>query len=145
MGFPGMAACFIKPTRRVSQVNAANAGVLGNIATGVISSHNARGGDYTPLGDEHHRATLDAVCHCRNHRHSHRGNAEDSDVPGLPLVAQTVKYLPVMRETWVQSLHQEDSLEKEMATHSSILAWKIPWAEEPGELQSMGCQRVGHD
>ena len=46
---------------------------------------------------------------------------------------------------WVQSLHQEDSLEKEMATHSSILAWKIPWAEEPGELQSMGCQRVGHD
>ena len=50
-----------------------------------------------------------------------------------------------MRETWVQSLGQEDLLEKEMATHSSILAWKIPWMEEPGGLQSMGSQRVGHD
>ena len=60
------------------------------------------------------------------------------------LVAQTVKRLPTMRETLVQSLGRED-LEKEMATHSSILAWKIPWAEEPGRLQSMGSQRVGHD
>ena len=54
------------------------------------------------------------------------------------LVAQTVKCLPTMWETWVQSLGQEDFLEKEMATHSSILAWKIPWTEEPGRLQSMG-------
>ena len=61
------------------------------------------------------------------------------------LVAQTVKRLPTMRETWVWSLSQEDPLEKEMATHSSILAWKIPWMEEPGRLQSMGSQRVGHD
>ena len=61
------------------------------------------------------------------------------------LVAQTVKCLPTMRETWVQSLGQEDLLEKEMATHSSILAWKIPWMEEPGGLQSMGWQRVGHN
>ena len=61
------------------------------------------------------------------------------------LVAQTVKRLPTMRETWVQSLGQEDLLEKEMATHSSILAWKIPWMEEPGRLQFMGSQRVGHD
>ena len=61
------------------------------------------------------------------------------------LVAQTVKHLPAMRETWVQSLGQEDLLEKEMATHSSILAWRIPWTEEPGRLQSMGSQRVGHD
>ena len=53
-------------------------------------------------------------------------------------------YLP-MQEMWVQSLDQEDSLEKEMATHSSIFAWEIPWAEEPGGLQSMGLQRVGHD
>ena len=60
-------------------------------------------------------------------------------------MAQTVKHLPTMRETWVQSLGQEDLLEKEMATHSSILAWKIPWVEEPGRLQSMGSQRVGHD
>ena len=61
-------------------------------------------------------------------------------------MAQTVKRLPTMRETWVQSLGQEDLLEKEMATHSSILAWKIPWTEEePGRLQSMGLQRVGHD
>ena len=61
------------------------------------------------------------------------------------LVAQTVKRLPVNRETWIWSLSQEDPLEKEMATHSSTLAWKIPWMEEPGRLQSMGSQRVGHD
>ena len=60
-------------------------------------------------------------------------------------MAQTVKCLPTMRETWVQSLGQEDLLEKEMATHSSILAWKIPWMEEPGRLQSMGLQRVFGD
>ena len=59
-------------------------------------------------------------------------------------MAQTVKRLPTMWETWVQSLGREDLLEKEMATHSSILAWKIPWMEEPGRLQSMGSQRVGH-
>ena len=53
--------------------------------------------------------------------------------------------LPVMRETWVQSLGQEDLLEKEMAPHSSILAWKIPWTEEPGRLQSMGSKRVRHN
>ena len=61
------------------------------------------------------------------------------------LVAQTVKHLPTMRETYVRSLSREDPLEKEMATHSSTLAWKIPWMEEPGRLQSMGSQRVGHD
>ena len=61
------------------------------------------------------------------------------------MVAQTVKNLPAMQETQVQSLGQEDLLEKEMATHSSILAWKIPWMEEPGGLQSMGWQRVGRD
>ena len=61
------------------------------------------------------------------------------------LVAQTVKRLPTMQETRVQSLGWEDLLEKEMATHFSILAWKIPWMEEPGRLQSMGSQRVGHD
>ena len=61
------------------------------------------------------------------------------------LVAQRVKRLPAMQETWVRSLGQEDPLEKEMATHSSTLAWKIPWTEEPGRLQSMGSQRVGHD
>ena len=56
-----------------------------------------------------------------------------------------VKRLPIMRETQVQSLGWEDLLEREMATHSSILAWKIPWTEEPGRLHSMGLQRVGHD
>ena len=61
------------------------------------------------------------------------------------LVAQLVKRLSTMQETGVQSLDQEDLLEKEMATHSSILAWKIPWMEEPGRLQSMGSQRVGYD
>ena len=61
------------------------------------------------------------------------------------LVAQTVKRLLTMQETRVQSLGWEDPLEKEMTTHSSTLAWKIQWTEEPGRLQSMGSQRVGHD
>ena len=61
------------------------------------------------------------------------------------LVAQMVRYLPTMWETQVQSLSWEYLLEKEMATHSSILAWKIPWTKEPGRLLSMGSQRVGHD
>ena len=56
-----------------------------------------------------------------------------------------VKHLPAMQESRVQSLGQEDSLEKEMATHSSTLAWEIPWTEEPGRLQSLGLQRVGHN
>ena len=63
----------------------------------------------------------------------------------LSLVAQTVKYLPTMWETQDRSLGWEDPLEKGMATHSSFLAWKIPWTEEPGRLQFMGSQRVGHD
>ena len=61
------------------------------------------------------------------------------------LVAQMVKHLSTVWETRVQSLGREDLLEKEMATHYSILAWKIPWTEEPGALQSMGSQRVRHD
>ena len=58
------------------------------------------------------------------------------------LVVQSAKNLPAMQETWVWSLGQEDSLEKEMAIHSSILAWEIPWTEEPGRLQSMGSQEL---
>ena len=61
------------------------------------------------------------------------------------LVAQSLKDLPGMRETWVRSLGREDPLEKEMATHSSTLAWRIPWREKPGRLQSMGLERVGYD
>ena len=61
------------------------------------------------------------------------------------LVAQRLKHFPTMQETWVRSLGWEDPLEKEMATHSSILAWRIPWTEEPGGLQSTVSQRVGHD
>ena len=61
------------------------------------------------------------------------------------LVAQTIKNSPAMWETWVWSLTWEDPLEKEMATHSSILVWRIPWTEEPGGLQSMGSRRVGHN
>ena len=66
-------------------------------------------------------------------------------VHGASLVAQSVKNLPAVQETQVQSMGWEDPLEKEMATHSSILAWKISWTQEPGGLQSMGSQRVGHD
>ena len=64
---------------------------------------------------------------------------------GLPWLAQMVKCLPTMWETWLPSLGREDPLEKDMATHSSTLAWKIPWMEEHCRLQSMGLQRVGHD
>ena len=60
-------------------------------------------------------------------------------------MAQRLKRLPAMQETWVRSLGQEDPLEKEIATHSSILAWRIPRTEEPGGLQSTGSQRVGYD
>ena len=60
-------------------------------------------------------------------------------------MAQRLKHLPAMWETWVRSLGWEDPLEKEMATHSSILVWRIPWTEEPGGLQSTRSQRVGHD
>ena len=63
----------------------------------------------------------------------------------LVSMAQLVKNLPTMQETWVLSLAWEDPLEKEMAAHSSVLAWKIPWTEEPGGLQSMGSQRVRHN
>ena len=73
---------------------------------------------------------------------------ETSNYPRLTrasLVAQMVKNLPAMQETQVQYLGREDPLEKRMATHSNILAWIIPWTEEPGRLQYMGLQRVGHD
>ena len=66
-------------------------------------------------------------------------------MPRASLVAQTVKHLPAMQETWVRSLGWEDPLEKKMATHSSTLAWKITCMEEPGRLQSMWSQRVGLD
>ena len=77
------------------------------------------------------------VCSVKSHQVTQGG--------GASLVAQTVRNLPVMQETWVQFLGHSDSLEKEMVTHSSILAWRIPWREEPGGLQSMGLQKVGHD
>ena len=66
-------------------------------------------------------------------------------VLGASLMAQMVKRLPAMQKTGVRSLGRQDPLEKEMATHSSSLAWKIPWTEERGRLKSMGLQRVGHD
>ena len=70
--------------------------------------------------------------------------AEFSKFTGI-WVAQMIENLPAIWETWVQSLGQEDPLEKAMATHSSILAWEISWLEEPGGLQSMGLQRVGYN
>ena len=60
-------------------------------------------------------------------------------------MAQIAKNPPIVQDIWVRSLNQEDPLEKEMASYSSILAWRIPWTEEPGRLQSMGSQRVGHN
>ena len=74
-----------------------------------------------------------------------KGHLGSIPVLGTFLVAQMVKRLPTKRETQVQSLGWEDLLEKEMATHSSTFARKIPWTEEPGRLQSMGSQKIGHD
>ena len=68
-----------------------------------------------------------------------------TSLKGASLVAKMIKHLSAMLETWVRSLGQEDLLEKEMAAYSSTLAWKIPWTEEPGRLQSMGSQRVRHN
>ena len=77
------------------------------------------------------------------------GSPSGSPVPGIlqarVLEWGAIKHLPAIRETWVQSLGQEDPLEKEMAPHSSILVWKIPWMAEPDRLQSTGSQRVRHD
>ena len=67
------------------------------------------------------------------------------DLKGCVLMAQRLKHLPGMWETEVRSLGREDPLEKEMAIHSSTLAWRIPWREEPSRLESKGSQRVGHD
>ena len=83
--------------------------------------------------------------HLLDHQKSKRVPKKHLLLLWTSLVAQTVKCLPITRETQVQSLGQEDLLEKEMATHSSILAWKIPWTEEPGRLQSIESQRAGHD
>ena len=74
-----------------------------------------------------------------------KGMGKTRDLLMASLVAQRLKCLPGMQETRVPSLGLEDPLEKEMATHSSTLAWRIPWREEPARLQSMGSQRVGHD
>ena len=76
---------------------------------------------------------------------SHSRNYSKVSSTRASLVAQTVKSLSTIQETWVRSPGQEDPLEKEMATHSTTLAWKTPWMEEPGRLQYMGLQRVGHD
>ena len=81
------------------------------------------------------------ACRLLDHSHSDWREMEFTDL----LVAQMVKRLSTMRETQVRSLGQEDPLEKEMAIHSSTIAWKIPWTEEPGRLQSTGSQTVGHD
>ena len=91
-----------------------------------------------------------SLLHCRRTLHplsqlTGDGVAISSDEQGASLVAQVVKYPSAMQETWVRSLGQENPLEEGLATHCNILAWRIPWTEEAGELQSMGLQRVGHD
>ena len=83
--------------------------------------------------------------HTHTHTHTHRASLVAQTVKNLPAKKKKKKNLPAMRGTWVRSLGQEDPLEKEMATRSSILAWRIPWTEKPGGLQSTGSQRVGHD
>ena len=78
-------------------------------------------------------------------RNPQLANNRPRHIPGASLLAQRLKRLPAMWETQVRSLGREDPLEKEMVPQSSILAWRIPWTDKPGGLQSMGSQRVGHD
>ena len=89
------------------------------------------------------------VPHCLHYRQFPKSGSESFSCKdqrtNFWAVAQRLKRLPAMQETWVRSLGREDPLEKEMATHSSILAWRIPWTEEPGGLQPTGSQRVWHD
>ena len=95
---------------------------------------------YSPQG----RKESDTIEQLHFHFHFHTYNFIDHNF-WASLVAQMVKNLPAIQETWVRSLGWEDPLEKEMATYSIILAWRIPWKEEPGGLQSTGSQRVGHN
>jgi len=97
-------------------------------------------------------AGKEIACNVGNPSSTSRLGRPPGELIGYPLhyswaslVAQMIKNLPAMRDTWVPSLGWEDPLEEGMATHSSIPAWRIPWAEEPGGLQSIGSQRVGHD
>ena len=99
----------------------------------------------SPTTRKQFRAFLGLTGYCRIWISSYGLIAQPLYESWTSLVAQTVKHLSMMRETWVQSLGWEDPLEKEMAIHFSTIAWKIPWTEEPGRLQSMGSQRVGHD
>ena len=85
------------------------------------------------------------VVEIQNHKVLGRHSVKGCVHFGLRSSALPTKRLPAMRETWVRSLGWEDPLEKETAPHSSTLAWKIPWTEKPGRLQSMGSHRVGHD
>ena len=91
-----------------------------------------------------------SISHCNNNNKKHLGInliflLLQWDEAGASLVVQMIKNLPAVQETQIRSLGQEDTLEKGMAIHSSILAWRISWTEEPGRLQSMGFQRIGHD
>ena len=95
--------------------------------------------------NESYRVTATLRSVSLTHTHTPHIHTICSHISGASLVARLVNDLPAVQEIWVWSLGWEDPLEKEMATHSSILAWKISWTEEPGGLQSMGSQRVGHD
>ena len=104
---------------------------------------------HTNTQETHHDLTRHMTAHSWQEPHSASRHPHPSTCPlpfpPLSLVPQRLKCLPAMRETRFQSLGREDPLEEEMATHSSILAWRIPWTEEPGGLQSTGSQRVGHN
>ena len=99
-----------------------------------------------------HRVYTFSICHnvllkhtLYTHTHTHTHTSYILLLSSTTFVVQMIKRLPAMRETWVQSLGQEDPLEEGQATHSSIPAWKIPLTEEPGGLQTMGSQRVRHN
>ena len=98
-------------------------------------------GIHPKFGAKVQRLGSPEACNCSNRNQQVLAQKKSGPI----MVAHLVKNLPVMQEIWVQSLGQEDPLEKRMATQSSILAWRIPWTEEPGGLQSLRLQRIRHN
>ena len=134
------------PSDSAGKESTCNAGDLGLIPGLGRSPWKGKGYPFQYFGLEYSRDCMTVYDHVWPWGHKEPDTTERiSLLLGASLVAHSVKSLSEMRETQIQSLGQEDPLEKEMATYSNILAWKIPWMEEPGGLQSMGLQRVGHD
>ena len=138
MGFPGGSDC---------KESACNEGDLDSVPGLGKSPREGQGYllQYSGLENSMDRGAWQSTVHGVTKHRTLLSRFHFSLLSWASLVAQTVKNLPIIQETRIQSLGQEHPLEKGMATYSSILAWRIPWTEEPGSLQSIGSQRVKHD